>query len=168
MARRTCGVWHNKLFVDKWTLSSVDGHKHKKSLRQKLDSLSKEKSKDKGRGCFCCCSCHLLTNHLLSEPETEQTRWSWRSELFVFVENWAIRIWRALKMPEGALTATPTATMGQESNVSCQKSSGGEKIKTAPSFLHPQLFTRAPQKVFCSWLNILSTVSAKAAFLFLF
>lgn len=29
-------------------MSSIDGHKHKKSLRQKLDSLSKEKSKDKG------------------------------------------------------------------------------------------------------------------------
>lgn len=29
-----------------------DGHKHKKSLRLKLDSLSKEKSKDKGNvGC---------------------------------------------------------------------------------------------------------------------
>lgn len=30
-------------------MSSIDGHKHKKSLRQKLDSLSKEKSKDKGK-----------------------------------------------------------------------------------------------------------------------
>lgn len=26
----------------------TDGHKHKKSLRRKLDSLSKEKSRDKG------------------------------------------------------------------------------------------------------------------------
>lgn len=44
-------------------MSSIDGHKHKKSLRQKLDSLSKEKSKDKGKDTL-----RLL---LLSSPDTQ-------------------------------------------------------------------------------------------------
>lgn len=154
----------NCVFIERWPLFSLDGHKHKKSLRQKLDSLSKEKSKDKGRGCFwCCCSCHLPTNRLLSDPVTDQTRWGWRPELFVFVENWPIRIWRAVKMPEGALAATPTATIWQESHVFCQKSRKNKTFKwwvvtaarlvarRASSSLHPpplpQLFTKALQSL---------------------
>lgn len=40
-------------FIERWHLCLfADGHKHKKSLRRKLDSLSKEKGKDKGNvGC---------------------------------------------------------------------------------------------------------------------
>lgn len=127
-------------------MSSIDGHKHKKSLRQKLDSLSKEKSKDKGED--------LLL--LLSSPDTQpplrpSSLKARRSESGGICKD----------VSEGALTAAPAAAIWQESNVFCQKSSGGEK-KTSLSggsslqcivgmavilFTSALWFTKALQKV---------------------
>lgn len=89
----------------------------------------------------------------------------------------SIRIWRAVKMPEGALGATPTATIWQESNVFCQKSSGGEKIKhfkwwvlTATRLASlvlpatPPVVYKGSSESLSFWLNILFTVLSKSSF----
>lgn len=94
-------------------MSSIDGHKHKKSLRQKLDSLSKEKSKDKGEEAVLV-DAPVISRHTASSPT------------LLSLSN-QIRIWGCKDVSEGALTAAPAAASWQESNVFCQKSSGGEK-----------------------------------------
>lgn len=65
------------LLLTRGLLSSTDGHKHKKSLRQKLDSLSKEKSKDKGEDpppppTSEPCVCGELSDHNLEDSDVSE------------------------------------------------------------------------------------------------